>query len=361
MSPQDNKQDTGQFNAWLSNLSKPAGGPAPMPHAPAGAPQAAKPKPQGGGVLGDVDGEIDDIFGRIVSEEAPQPFGASAKPAAPTMPVPPQVQQPAPVPPRPQPAPHAPPMPPRPQPATPAFQAPPEAPAMPMLDPRMIEAQIQGAVAEATARLQQEIQELKAQHQAQLQQQAAALQAQLQPQHQAEVQTAVNQVKMELSAQVKDLQAKFQEQRQKWEKILNDLRSRNDDLLKQNQQLEQEISSLRERHSALIHEFADSKNRSPAPPEPVAQEIPESIEMPQPAVALEPEPMPEPAPEPAKDPSELQIPGMPEPQIVVSAPVRTAPEVTLDIPAQKPAVGGGTDDLLAELEALEQEMKKMEN
>ena len=422
MAPQDNKQDTGQFNAWLSNLAKPAGGPAPArPPAPGGQvpPQAAKPKPQGGGVLGDVDGEVDDIFGRIVSEEAPQPFGGYTPPAAhaaaaPVAPPPVQPVQPQPVYQQPQPAPapmaapraempaFAPPPRPaapppvqpqayRPQPVVPAmppistFQPSPAPQGMPAMDPRMIEAQIEGAVAEAVAGLQQQMEQMKAQHQAEMQQQAAVLQGQMQSQYQANLQAAVSQAKMEVGAQVKDLQTKFQEQRQKWEKILNDLRSRNDELLKANQEMEQQMASLRERHSAMIQEYADLKSQSeqaayhaasaqisipdlkPEPSNPSEMAMPQAMLQPEPAEVSNPSELSLPQhliqPEQA-NPMEAEIHPMPEvriemPSSELDIPGRIQPEAVLETPKAKEAHPDDNADLMAELEALELEMKKL--
>ncbi len=215
-----------------------------------------------------------------------------------------------------------------------------------MMDPSMIGAQIEGAVAEAVAGMQQQMESLKAQHQAELQQ-------------------AVIQTKNELAAQVKDLQTKFQEQRQKWEKILNDLRSRNDDLLKANQEMEQQVASLRERHSAMIQEYADLKSKTeqdvyqaaaseiriPGPvglaPDPSELSLPHSMAQPAPMIQPEPEihPMPE---------VRIEMPSSD-----MDIPARIQPEAVLEIPQVKEAPPDDNSDLMAELEALELEMKKL--
>ena len=217
---------------------------------------------------------------------------------------------------------------------------------MPMMDPSMIGAQIEGAVAEALAGMQQQMESLKAQHQAELQQ-------------------AVIQTKNELAAQVKDLQTKFQEQRQKWEKILNDLRSRNDDLLKANQEMEQQVASLRERHSAMIQEYADLKSKTE---QAVYQAAASEIHIPRPVEAASnpselslPQSMLQPATEIQSDP---EIHPMPEVKIEMPSsdmdiPARIQPEAALEIPQAKEAPPDDNSDLMAELEALELEMKKL--
>ncbi|MDO9391651.1 MAG: hypothetical protein Q7U71_07755, partial [bacterium] len=207
-----------------------------------------------------------------------------------------------------------------------------------------------------------------------------------QAQHQTDIQTAVSQAKMEVGAQVKDLQTKFQEQRQKWEKILNDLRTRNDELLKANQEMEQQVESLRERHSAMIQEYADLKNQSQQAayqqaaaeiriPEPVAA-APDPSELNLPQTMIHPEPV-----SASSNPSELSLPQsmlqpepaaqmepeihpMPEvriemPSSEMDIPARIQTEAVLEIPQAVEAPPDDNSDLMAELEALEQEMKKL--
>lgn len=382
--PSENQKDVGQFNAWLHNI-----GQTKVPQRPqAGGPQSAAvprpaprpPVPSGGGILGEVDSEIDDVFGRIVSDgPAPVPPHAQAAaaprtagPAAPPRPEPPkappsradvdrliaaaqaQLRPPA------APA-HRPPMPAAPaqpqsifgRPVAPAPPAPPSqpAPAVPHFEVPVPQAGPVMAGADAS-----NLAQLHAAHQQEL----------------ARVENSFLETKNLLQKQVKDIQLKYQEQRTKWENVLADLRIRNDELLRRNQELEQQVEQMNERHHQLIQEYADLRNQVNAgqPVLPAAQPLPEEIgvargeimkgefqlseiAVPVPAVgSIDVEP---PLPEQSQPQRERAFDLPPSP-----SPARIAPEASFQVPGEPPAQPSSpdeADDLLAELEALEKEMK----
>ena len=390
MVPSEEKQhDAGQFNAWLRNLG-PAKGPgraAPpsqgqsadgSPVRPAGAiPQHAKLTQ--GGILGEIDQEVDDIFGRIVSDGPAAPAPMAARPApAPVeppprteAPKPPEVRRPveAPAPVeaialRPQPVPV--------REVTTAAAHPvqeiltPSAPAAPK---SVFGRPITPAPVARAEIPTPEARPLPPRPQ------APAAPTSMAPEQNitAQIEKAVSETRNMFQGQIKDLQAKYQEQRTKWEKVLTDLRLRNDELLKRNQELEQQIAELNDRHHAMIQEYAELRNQLDA----------QGLQ-PQPAVAA---PVPDIAPsiEVAAERIDIGFSGLEE-SIGTGPAVRPAPdkrpelrpEISIDIPvtpAAEPAAASAiaeasgenlpesgakeADDLLAELEALEKEMKNI--
>jgi len=167
----------------------------------------------------------------------------------------------------------------------------------------------------------------------------------------AQVEAAVAEARASMQAQIKELQAKYQEQRQKWERLLSELRVRNDELHRQNQGLEEELAALRDRQRSLIMELSTQR----ATPQPIN-------------LAPQPEEKPQPAAEPAfrQQPGE-EVREAPAPEISIEAPQPSGgfaggqPEATFEIPLAKPEepATGEADDLLAELDALEKEMKNL--
>jgi chromosome segregation ATPase len=155
-----------------------------------------------------------------------------------------------------------------------------------------------------------------------------------------------------MQAQIKELQAKYQEQRQKWERLLSDLRTRNDELHRQNQALEEEMAALRERQRLLIMEISNQRAAPPSAAEP-------SPEVAAPTAA-------EPRFQPPINEPFVQAP--PSPEISIETPSQTSggfsggpPEAAFEIPLAQPEPqpAGEADDLLAELDALEREMKNL--
>jgi len=418
--PTDSQKDVGQFNAWLHNIGpakaaqRQAGQPAPAGGAPRPLPKPAVPP--GGGILGDIDSDVDDVFGRIVSDAPSAPFQAAPVAAAPRPPqAPPDAPQAAPqqaqrpaaqLAPRPEP-PKAPPSradvdriiaaaqaqlrpqaapqpsmqaapPPRPaapmapQPVTqpqsifgrpivppqrPAPQAAPAIPTVPEFAVPMPQSVALAGPAGGDASLPAQMAQLQQQHQQEL----------------ARVENSFLETKNQLQKQVRDIQQKYQEQRTKWENVLADLRIRNDELLRRNQELEQQIGQMTERHHQLIQEYADLRNQmstgQTAPAAPAAVQLPEEMGAAQgellkgefviPAIApphaaggitIEAL-LPEPA-QPGREHSfDISLP---------PAPARIAQEATFQIPgepAAEPPSAAEADDLLAELDALEKEMK----
>lgn len=348
--PADKQHDAGQFNAWLTNLGPSKAGARPLPQRPPGAAKhQAQPIPAAkqGGLLGSVDDELDDIFGRITTEDA-----------APAAPIPAQVQTPAAAAPRPGPVqkPMAPVPPPRPAqevPRPPARPQPAPQPQQAALDAML--ARAQQAVPSRAAPPPQasrpvprvpEPPQFAAQPQQTIQQPAPARETA------AQVEAAVAEAKAAVQGQIKELQAKYQEQRQKWEGMLSDLRSRNDELHRHNQGLEEELAKLRERQRSLIMELSTQR----ATPQPVTL-APQPEESQQQAEAPVYRP---PAGEEDREvrPPEISIEVAPQP---AGGFMGGKPEATFEIPTaqpESPAVGEA-DDLLAELEALENEMKNL--
>ncbi len=339
--PTDKQQDAGQFNAWLSNLGPSKGGSRPLPQRPPGAapkppaqpPQAAKQ----GGLLGSVDEELDDIFGRITTDDSapaapPQVPAASVPrpgpaPIAAPPPLPPRPSQEMPWPSRPQPSPV-----PRPQQAAPTSLASAPSSAVPQVQaprpaPRPTAPYVPAAAAPP------------------LSQPMAPAPAQAVSE---QIEAAVAEAKSSMQSQIRELQTKYQEQRQKWEKLLADLRARNDELHKRNQELEEELAALRERQRSLIMELSIQR----ATPQPISL-APQPIEMQQTAPAHQPPPQEE-----ARESQQTEISiEAPQPPGFMGV----QPEATFEIPLAKPEVpaSGEADDLLAELDALEKEMKNL--
>lgn len=379
--PTENQKDVGQFNAWLHNIGQTkvpqrpqAGGPGSTA-APRPAPRP--PVPPGGGILGEVDSEIDDVFGRIVSDGP----GAAPPPAMAARPEPPKAppsradvdrliaaaqaqirpsaapsQRPA-MPAAPQAAtgqpqsifgrPIAPTQAPKPQPQVPR----PAPPAMPDIEP-----QVQQPSFEQGSGTQAQVTQLQAAHQQEL----------------ARVENSFLDAKSQLQKQVKDIQLKYQEQRTKWENVLADLRIRNDELLRRNQELEQQVEQMTERHRQLFQEYADMRGQTAdaASSPPQTAPLPEEIGVPQgqflkgefeiPAIAMT-------GPDggginiesslPEQSQQERAFDVQPPPDPVLA---RIAPEMSFHAPGEAPAATPSpaeADDLLAELEALEKEMK----
>jgi hypothetical protein len=133
--------------------------------------------------------------------------------------------------------------------------------------------------------------------------------------------------------------------------MLSDLRSRNDELHRQNRALEEEMAALRERQRMLLQELSSPRGAE-------AREV----QAPPPAAPAE-------YGAAAYQPS-FQEPAVQEaraPEISIEMPVPDGgyaggkPEATFEVPAagtESPALGEA-DDLLAELEALENEMKNL--
>lgn len=166
---------------------------------------------------------------------------------------------------------------------------------------------------------------------------------------QERIDRAVAEARAAMQSQIKDLQAKYQEQRQKWERLLSDLRNRNDDLHRQNQALEEELASLRERHRLLLQELSQQRSVG-SPPETSAAMTSEIRE---PEVLMSPTPATSP-PEP-----EISI-GMALPGDEVKTETgQPGPALEIEPVPPEPAAGGEADDLMAELEALEKEMKNI--
>ncbi len=354
--PPEKQKDVGQFNAWLKNIGQtrmpapPDGGHAPSSPRPAFRP----PAPSGGGILGEIDSEIDDVFGRIVSDAPPPPVA----------PPPQAAPRPAPVQTPPAPRPEAPKSPPsradvdrliaathaqqRPEPA--ATTSPPRqsfAPPPPVQPQsvfgRPVAPQQQAQQPPAAPALPAQLAQFQLQHQQEL----------------ARVEQSFLETKNQLQKQVKDIQLKYQEQRTKWENVLADLRIRNDELLRRNQELEQQIGQMSERHRELIQEYTELRGQtlSGQPAHTTAQSLPEEIgaergqilkgEFQIPDVAV-----------PTIDDTAVRI-DMPMAQ-AAAEPARLSPEVSFQMPGEEPALpptAAESDDLLAELDALEKEMK----
>lgn len=167
----------------------------------------------------------------------------------------------------------------------------------------------------------------------------------------SKIEEAVAEAKASMQAQIKDLQTKYQEQRQKWERTLADLRSRNDELNRQNQSLEEELSALKERQRNLIREFSSRSGSQPGAPSPPSIEA----ALPQ-------------APEGQYRSDERQTARAEAPEISIEVPAQPQAglaggqhEATFEIPMAKEEEpsAGEADDLLAELDALEKEMKNL--
>lgn len=403
--PSENQKDVGQFNAWLHNIGQtrvpqrpPAGG------SPSAAPRTVpKPAvPPGGGILGNVDSDVDDVFGRIMTDgpmAAPPPAPGTAVPRQAPQAQPPPASRPEP--------PKAPPSradvdriiaaaqaqlrPTTPQPAPQVAQrpslptAPPAAPAQPqsIFGRPVAQPQAPRPAPPTVAPVMTEMPAIEIPAPpAPMAHPAAGVGdpaqiAQLTHTHQQELARVENsflETKNQLQKQVKDIQLKYQEQRTKWENVLADLRIRNDELLRRNQELEQQTEQMSERHHQLIQEYADLRNQvntgEPVPP--AAQPLPEEIGIAQgeimkgefnvPAIAvtvpamgginIEPSLPEQGQPQHERAFDVKQAPGQ--------GPARIASEMSFQIPGEAPAeppTSVEADDLLAELEALEKEMK----
>ena len=379
--PEDKQKDAGQFNAWLTNLApKPPARPAAPGQAPA-APRAPIGKPAGmpsaGGLLGaGLDDELDDIFGKIVTDDGPAP--TAPPPQAPAMPKPappPPPQQMAPRPPAP-PAASAPqpparmpiqeaPAPPPPQQTAPRPAAPPaiNIPQPPPLQPAVPAGpaalqstykQIEAAVNEVRQEMQDQIDQLELKHHSEIQGAVARTRSemqaqiqQMQAQRQNDVQNAMAQGRVEVQAKIQDIQLKYQDQRQKWEKVLKDLRDRNEELTVRNHELEEQMSQLRERQRMLIQEYAGMNAPQAQPP---AQMAPIQIDEPG---GLE-----------IVFPGEMSQPETGIPEIKIELPESIAgeqesAEADQAIRTRNENTLSEADDLLAELDALENDMKNL--
>lgn len=370
--PEDKQKDAGQFNAWLTNLApKPPPRPAAPGQAPA-APRAPIGKPAGmpstGGLLGaGLDDELDDIFGKIVTDDGPAP--AAPPPQSPAMPrpaapvPPPAPQQMAPRPPAPpaanipQPPPRMPiqeaPAPPPPPQAAPRQAAPPalNIPQPPPVKPAVPTApaasqstykQIEAAVNEVRQEMQDKIDQMELKHHSEIQGAVARAQAEMQAQRQNDIQNATAQGRVEVQAKIQEIQLKYQEQRQKWEKVLKDLRDRNEELAARNHELEEQMSQLRERQRMLIQEYAGIS----APPAQAPVQMDESGG---PEIIF---------------PGEMSQPEAGIPEIKIDLPEAIAgeqesAEADQAIRARNENTLSEADDLLAELDALENDMKNL--
>lgn len=375
--PEDKQKDAGQFNAWLTNLApKPPSHPAAPGQAPA-APRAPIGKPAGmpsaSGLLGaGLDDELDDIFGKIVTDDGPTPAAPSPqapampKPAAPVPPPPPQQMAPRPpAPPAaniPQPPPRMPiqeaPAPPPPPQAAPRPAAPPTfnipqpppvqraAPTAPAAS-QSVYKQIEAAVNEVRQEMQDKIDQLELKHHSEIQGAVARAQAEMQAQRQNDIQNATAQGRVEVQAKIQEIQLKYQEQRQKWEKVLKDLRDRNEELTARNHELEEQMSQLRERQRMLIQEYA-GMNAQPAKA----------------PVQMAPIQMDEPGGPEIIFPGESGQPETGIPEIKIEMPESLAgeqesAEADQAIRARNESTLSEADDLLAELDALENDMKNL--
>lgn len=170
---------------------------------------------------------------------------------------------------------------------------------------------------------------------------------QMQQRYQADIQNATNQGKVEVQTKVQEIQLKYQEQRQKWEKVLADLRSRNEELTSRNHELEEQMAQLRERQRMLIQEYAgmNAPAGRPAASRPAMESAGPEILYPSgsveassgiPEITIE-------MPEILRDESALEAESAADKEIMVRN------ESTLS----------EADDLLAELDALEDEMKNL--
>ncbi len=370
--PEDKQKDAGQFNAWLTNLApKPparpgAPGQTPVSRAPIGKPAGM---PSAGGLLGaGLDDELDDIFGKIVTDDASQgAFGQPSPAAAPTMPKPspmltkPQASPPLNVPPPPRTGPLDIPAMGQPKPTAPVqprsifgqSMVPPSA----VSSARSVETKAPSPAEPYDAGMKQMIEQMQLRHQSDIQNAVNKAKSELQTQvyqmqqrYQADIQNATNQGKAEVQSKVQEIQLKYQEQRQKWEKGLLDLRSRNEELTSRNHELEEQLAQLRERQRMLIQEYTgiSAPTSSPsgsAAPRPIMESTgPEII---YPSDNIEPSPaIPEiniEMPEILKEGSALESESAADKEIMV----------------RNGSTLSESDDLLAELDDLENEMKNL--
>lgn len=357
--PEDKQKDAGQFNAWLTNLApKPpprptAPGQAPTPRTTIGKPAGA---PSPGGLLGaGLDDELDDIFGKIVTDEASATPAASPvmpKPSAPIPPPPRQMMPKPPVPPAfniPQPPPR---LPVHEAPAQPKPTFSPSAP--PSFAPAASQSnfkQIEAAVNEVRQEMQDKIEQLELKHHSEIQGAVARTRAEMQTKGQNDIQNAMAQGRVEVQSKIQEIQLKYQEQRQKWEKVLKDLRDRNEELTARNHELEEQLSQLRERQRVLIQEYAGI---SSSPPQPAEQATPIQMEEPRgPEIIFPGEASPQ---ESAIPEIKIEMPETVAEMINEEQETAVAGEVIM---AKNESTLNEADDLLAELDALENEMKNL--
>jgi hypothetical protein len=405
--PSENQKDVGQFNAWLHNI-----GQTRVPQRPpAGGPPSAAPRPipkpavpPGGGILGNVDSDVDDVFGRIMTDgpmAAPPPAPGAAVPRQAPQAQPPPASRPEPpkAPPSradvdriiaaaqaqlrptttPQPVPQV-----AQRPSLPT--APPAAPAQPqsIFGRPVAQPQAPRPAPPTVAPVMTEMPAIEIPAPpAPMAHPAAGVGdpaqiAQLTHTHQQELARVENsflETKNQLQKQVKDIQLKYQEQRTKWENVLADLRIRNDELLRRNQELEQQTEQMSERHHQLIQEYADLRGQTGstgAAPQPQDAQLPEEIGVAQGEIMKGEFKIPEidvpvqaagaitieaPSPVPETAASHERSFEIAAPQAV---PIRSASEASFQTPGEPPAEPPSpaeADDLLAELEALEKEMK----
>lgn len=193
--------------------------------------------------------------------------------------------------------------------------------------------------------MQDRIEQLELKHQSELQGAVAKARSEFQPQlqqmqvqRQNDIQNAMAQGRVEVQSKIQEIQLKYQDQRQKWEKVLGDLRIRNEELTARNHELEEQLAQLRERQRMLIQEYAGAAAPPPIPP----------VETP-------------------RGP-EIVFPGGPPavPEIALEMPL-SRPEMALPEPtgqdqammARNESTLSEADDLLAELDALENEMRNL--
>lgn len=181
------------------------------------------------------------------------------------------------------------------------------------------QSELQGAVAKARSEFQTQLQQMQAQRQ-------------------NDIQNAMAQGRVEVQSKIQEIQLKYQDQRQKWEKVLGDLRVRNEELTTRNHKLEEQLAQLRERQRMLIQEYAGAAAPAPVPPA---------------ATTRGPE---------------IVFPGEPPavPEIAIEMPTPRQDMVLPDVSSQDQTMMARNestlseaDDLLAELDALENEMKNL--
>jgi hypothetical protein len=192
--------------------------------------------------------------------------------------------------------------------------------------------------------MQDQIDQLELKHHSEIQGAVARTRSEMQAQRQNDIQNATAQGRVEVQAKIQEIQLKYQEQRQKWEKVLKDLRDRNEELTARNHELEEQMSQLRERQRMLIQEYA-------------------GISAPQ-AIPIAPIKMDEPGGPEIIFPGEMNQPEAGIPEINIEMPESIAgeqesAEADQAIRARNENTLSEADDLLAELDALENDMKNL--
>lgn len=192
--------------------------------------------------------------------------------------------------------------------------------------------------------MQEKIDQLELKHHSEIQGAVARAQSEMQAQRQNDVQNAMAQGRVEVQAKIQEIQLKYQEQRQKWEKVLKDLRDRNEELAARNHELEEQMSQLRERQRMLIQEYAGISAPQAAPVSPIQIDEPGGPEI--------------------VFPGEMSQPEAGIPEINIEMPESLAgeqesAEADQAIRARNENTLSEADDLLAELDALENDMKNL--